>query len=431
MERLVRGARSSFLIRSSGYALGFGAQVVTARMMNVDGFGVFWYAASWAALLAILVRFGYDLASVRFIPEYIRMGRTDLLRGFLRHRLRTVGLLAAVTSTGIVAFVLIMGDRLNDGMRVPFLLLALLVPLMAWSGLLEQSLRAVQMVRLAQVPLAVVRPVLLMLGVVIVGSLVGVVTPAQAMWVYVLAFSVIVVMSSIIWRRARPSDLGAAAESVDRSRMWRSVAFSMVLVSGFGVVLRQADVILTGLLAGTTVAGQYVVASKTATLMVFILTAINFVAGPMISDFHARRDQASLQRVASLAVRGSAIASTVIGILLIAFGRSLLGIFGEAYVIAYVPLVVLVLGRLVNAVVGPVNLLLNMTGHHAVVARSLGAGVVINVVLNVVLIPRYGATGAATATAIAEATMNVWMVVMVRRRLGIRTVTSLWSNPSP
>jgi O-antigen/teichoic acid export membrane protein len=62
-----------------------------------------------------------------------------------------------------------------------------------------------------------------------------------------------------------------------------------------------------------------------------------------------------------------------------------------------------------------------MTGHQVRAAYINGAAVTANVVLNLILIPRYGIEGAAFSTAFSIVLWNVWMLVFVHRRLGIRS----------
>jgi O-antigen/teichoic acid export membrane protein len=73
----------------------------------------------------------------------------------------------------------------------------------------------------------------------------------------------------------------------------------------------------------------------------------------------------------------------------------------------------------VNTSTAPVAPLLNTTGHQDSVAWIFGGSAVMNIVLNAILIPRFGIVGAASATAISTAVYNVWFFVLARRRLKI------------
>ena len=80
---------------------------------------------------------------------------------------------------------------------------------------------------------------------------------------------------------------------------------------------------------------------------------------------------------------------------------------------------ILCIGQLVNASVGSVGVLLDMTGNEKDSAGAIGLGAGANVALNALLIPRYGVEGAAIATATSIVIRNILLSVRVRQRLNI------------
>ena len=70
--------------------------------------------------------------------------------------------------------------------------------------------------------------------------------------------------------------------------------------------------------------------------------------------------------------------------------------FGAEYSAAYLPLVILSIGQLVNAGTGSVAYLLNMSGHEQDTMRVYFVAALVNAVLNFILVPKYGMFGAAT-----------------------------------
>ena len=60
-----------------------------------------------------------------------------------------------------------------------------------------------------------------------------------------------------------------------------------------------------------------------------------------------------------------------------------------------------------------------MTGNERGVAYVMGAGVVLNILLNLLLIPLLGMIGAAIATASGIIFWNIVLLVETRKRLGV------------
>ena len=84
-------------------------------------------------------------------------------------------------------------------------------------------------------------------------------------------------------------------------------------------------------------------------------------------------------------------------------------------------LCIVAIGQLTNAAFGSVAALLNMTGHEKDTMRGMFIAFVVNVVLNLVLVPEYGMVGAATATAISIFILNAVLRYYVKKRLGIES----------
>lgn len=98
--------------------------------------------------------------------------------------------------------------------------------------------------------------------------------------------------------------------------------------------------------------------------------------------------------------------------------RGVIGaVYGAEYVEGTLPLAILTLGQLVNLGTGSSAYLLIMTGHQDTWLKISGSAFLLNLLLNWILIPVLGATGAAVATAIAVAVLFTTALFQVRRRL--------------
>jgi len=81
--------------------------------------------------------------------------------------------------------------------------------------------------------------------------------------------------------------------------------------------------------------------------------------------------------------------------------------------------------KLINAACGSVGFLLNMTGHETETAKVIGTAAVFNVVMNLLLAPRFGLQGAAVATAVTFLLWNALLWRFAARCLGIRLFSNL------
>jgi O-antigen/teichoic acid export membrane protein len=194
----------------------------------------------------------------------------------------------------------------------------------------------------------------------------------------------------------------------------------MLLVTGLQVLMGRMDVILLGALRGTSEAGVYSVALRVATLITFGLDAVLVIASPLISELHAKQRKEDLQHAIRLIAWGMLAYALPVFLGIAGGGWWLLSIFGEGFTAGRWTLTILAGGQLVDALCGPVNAVLMMTGHAGTSARILTATALLNLVLNLALVPWLGMEGAAIAAAGTKMTWNVILCVYVRKTLGLR-----------
>jgi O-antigen/teichoic acid export membrane protein len=101
------------------------------------------------------------------------------------------------------------------------------------------------------------------------------------------------------------------------------------------------------------------------------------------------------------------------------FAPVLLGLYGPGFGAAQTPLLILAVAGLVATGVGPVDVVLLMAGKSSWNLANTAVALTLNVVLNVLLIPHLGMTGAAIAWAASLLANNLLPLWQVRRLLGI------------
>lgn len=192
------------------------------------------------------------------------------------------------------------------------------------------------------------------------------------------------------------------------------------LAGTIGVTMTWLDRLLVGYYLPTESVGWYQVAAQASGAFAVVLGAFNAILAPMIAGLLAGGERSRLQELYRVATKWGALAVLPGAALCLLFPEvSIEAIFGDAYLPAAAPLVILVLGQLVTAATGAVGYLLMMGGRqNAWLALSLAA-LGADCILNVLLIPRFGLEGAAVATTISVALLFVGGLWMVRAQFRI------------
>ena len=183
---------------------------------------------------------------------------------------------------------------------------------------------------------------------------------------------------------------------------------------------------MLGLLGSEKEVGAYRVAVQLSMLVIFALSVVNQVIQPSLSRLHAQGDMLAFQKL----VADSSV-WMFIGTLIPAVGLAFAApqvleiVFGAEYRAAAPALQILIFGQVINVFFGSVGTILNMTGLEKEATRGMIIAVVINLALDVLLIPLMGLTGAALASALTIAIWNLILRHYVKIRLGIESAGAI------
>ena len=98
-----------------------------------------------------------------------------------------------------------------------------------------------------------------------------------------------------------------------------------------------------------------------------------------------------------------------------------MGLFGQEFKVGVTAFIFLSFGRLISSFSGSVGNILQMTGNQNIYGFILLIGALLNVVLNYMLIPKYGINGAAIASMSSLIVWNLGMVLSVKKKFGFYT----------
>ena len=420
-DRLLKSATGSFGLRIASSAFSFVLSVLLARLLGVAGYGTYSYVAAWVALLEVPGVLGLDRLLVREVAVYRTRSEWHLVRGLLRWANRTavsVSFVLVLLATGVIwTFV----ERLGFEMAIALSVGLLVLPVLTLVSLRQAAMQGLNRVVYALLPDFVVRPLsfVALLGCAYL-LLETRLNPQWALGLNVLATAVAWLVGTYLLHKILPQ----AAQNTSlayRTDAWMRSAFPMMLISGMNVINHRTDTLMLGTMTGAEAVGIYTVANRGAQLILLIQTAVNVALAPTIAGLHAAGKMHQLQLVITRYSRGVLAVSLSIALGLILFSDWFLSLFGSNFVQGQVTLRILAAGCVVNTAAGSVGLLLVMTGHERDAAVAVGAGVVLSVVLNGALIPIWGVEGAAIAASASMMAQNLFMVLLVHRRIGIHS----------
>ncbi len=219
-------------------------------------------------------------------------------------------------------------------------------------------------------------------------------------------------------RHRRPPGQAEGQRQHLGAEFWRFTA-PRAFQGTFQVIILWLDILLVGAMVSTYAAGIYAAVSKLAMVGTFVLEGNRLAIGPQLSALLARREHDRAAALFQTATRWLMLASWPLYLALAIFPTVVLGIFGSRYTTGAAALAVLSLAMLVNLGTGNVTVVLLMGGKSSWSAINAGAAFIVNISLNLVLLPRIGILGAAIAWGASIVVDNVTAMIELRWVLGL------------
>jgi O-antigen/teichoic acid export membrane protein len=409
LSRLAGSTGIMFVGGWMSYALSTIFQIGVARSIGAHEFGAYMVAVGLSWVLAQIAPFGMTWAVVRYVAIYRSQGDQARLLGTVWLGVRITAIGGAILAAGMFLAAPLLAARIlhDPGYTTLLRLLAICVPLSALTELLLASVQAHTRVMSTVMVRSVMVPSLRLFGALGALAVFGGAAVTVACG-YLIAESLALLLAVVSASRVLPHG-PASHPGRHVARYARPLAAQRILessTSDFGNLVLSASrsvnlvALFTAVLRFTEVANA-------------LFKSIGIALAPMVSDIHTADQHDHLARLYKAASRWVFAIGVPALLVQVLFGRWLLTVYGEEFAAAYSALVVVAAGQLVNYSTGVTVDIIRMIGRSGLMLANTVFDVTSYVALNLLLVPRYGLTGAALAAALQLATSNVIRFVEV------------------
>lgn len=419
LRLLKRGASGAFVVQIAGAGLGLLAHFAIARLAGRSEYGVYALALSWVSVLAVVAQLGQDISVLRFLPGYCLRGEWGKAHGLRRG----VGALVFSASTLIAVagcLVVFTQGQKHDAawsrtFYIAFAMLPVLTQLQQSSAMHQAFKRAVS----SGIYTNIARPIFLIaLLAVLVWTVHIQINAVVAMAAGATAALAALAISAWHLSHAWPAPNRVVVPQYEL-RTWARVGAHLSLLSIVVVAGNRLDVLLLGVLMGTADVGAYYAAAQIAGFALYGLQAANVVLAPMIAERYDAGDHAGLQVVARRAAQMGLAGALAASVFFVFAGHWVLRLFGKGFEAAYVPMLILLLGNCAVTAFGEVGFMLSMTKYQKHATLFVLVGLAVNGVAAFLLVPHFGAIGAAIGAVLSIVTWRLLALRFVIRNLGV------------
>src|SRR3989344_1442830 len=388
-----------FLSETTGRLLKMGLIIYAARVLGSSGWGIFSYAISIASLLTMFADIGISDLVVREITQKKAGHQTFISTALL------LKMIVLVISTFLVIFVSPYISHIPQANSL-FFLVALILFFDSMRELGLSINRASEKMERDMVVKITTNASIFILGVLLLKTKLS---PESIAIAYALGSAIGFLSIAIIIRK----ELRALLAKVDTKifKIIIKTTWPFVLITLIGVIMGNIDIYMLGIWKNAGEIGLYSSVQRIQQFIMILPSTIAMAVFPLMSrlvNVNKKQFRVILEKTLSV-IMLAGIPISLGGILLAE--QLILKVFGQGYVDAIPIFRVLMLMLLISF---PLVLLSNAIFAHnkqRSLAPAYSLGILANILFNLLLIPKFGAVGAAVATLVSTGTITVfiWM----------------------
>lgn len=422
-HEIVRGGVSAFTTRLIGMGFSYLFAVLVARMYGAAGTGMYNLSQSLMNFLASITKLGSDTLMTRYGAQYNAQKKFGWIKDLYNKSLLVSVPLAIIFSIAVyflapwIAQEVFKKDDPEVARAFRIATVALLpVTIFNISNGGLRGLKQIQIYSLLQ------NVSNFLFGCIIITILFFV---SDDLLVPVITYVSFITITGLLagYFFLKYSNYGSTKveEGLDfNEKFW--IGFSLFVASLASLVRGYADTFILGRYATIADVGVYRTAFKVATIARIALTAFLVPAAPKFAELFSQGKMKELGQSAQFATKIIFWCSAPILAGVIILSPFIMGIFGKEFLAGTEALIILSIGQFINAATGPVSNILMMTGRQKLNRNLMVGTTILAIILDLILIPRFGIVGAACVNTFGVILMNMIPFFLIKKYYGFYTL---------
>ncbi len=411
-RKQIRGSSLLLLGRFISVGLNFAAQVLIVRQLSTADYGAWTYALAVVAFFQGISTLGLRRGITRFIPIYHEREEFDKLFGTIFMVIATIVVMALLICGSIYLAPEFLASLVKDGKQPVFLVLILifLVPVDAIDGLLISLFASFASPKAIFFRKHILGPTLKLMVVGLLLVLDSTVLFLAYGWLAVNVLGVLIYIGMLVkmmQRRGLFPHLNLKTLNMPFKEVF---AFTIPLMTSdlVNIVMHSVDTLMLGYYQPASEVAAYRVILPAAHFNKIVMTSFALLYTPLAARLFARQDYVGINDLYWRTAAWMSILSFPVFALTFALAQPLtVLLYGARYESSWFFLQLTSFAYYFNAVLGFNGLTLKVLGKLRYVVIINVAAALLNAVLAFLLIPRYGALGAAVATTVAMIVHNI------------------------
>ena len=430
LSELFKGGGISFFLRFGGLAIGYILTLVIANLFGANGLGQYVLVITVLSFFTLFAKFGLDTTSIRFIASFALQKKWTSIFSFRKQVVFLLSCTSVITSLLMYLLANPIADLINAKPSYIELSAFFVLP-MAFFMLNYQSLRGLKRIaefsffyRMSKALFTVI------LIIVIYQFNKDSDVPVCAYLVSISIVSFLSFLSFRYWFNKKSKGEESAAKEIMGYSTILKISIPLMFAQSVQYIMAWTDKLLLGNMATPEDVGIYFTAFKLSMFAAVALMSVNSIASPKFAELFGKNDIEGLKKIVHQSTKMIFWTSVPLIVVFFVFPEFFLGLFGKEFKVGVTAFILLSCGRLISSFSGSVGNILQMTGEQNAYGAILFIGAIMNVALNLILIPKgnflspygiSGINGAAFASMCSLSFWNLSMVLFIKKKFGFYT----------
>ena len=427
-SEIIKGSGISFFLRFGGLAVGYLLTLLIANLFGANGLGDYVLAITILRLFTLLAKLGLDTTSIRFIAAFASQDKWTSIFRFRKQVISILSISSIVASLLMYFLAEPIADLINANYKYIQLSAFFVLP-MAFFMLHYESLRGLKRIAAFSFFYMMAQGLFTIVSVLIIHQFT--ISSNVPIYAYLVSVFIVSILSFLSFKYSLKKSAKGKESAEKELRSYseilkisvplmfaQSVQFIMAWTDKLMLGAIDTPNVSLGLTTNSSEVGIYHTAFKLSMFAAVALMSINSIASPKFAEMYASKNREGLKKIVHQSTKMIFWVTLPLVVIFFSIPDFLLGLFGEEFKVGMFAFILLSCGKMISAFSGSVGNILQMTGNQNILARILFLGAIINVLLNLILIPKYGIKGAAIASTISTVFWNITMVFAVKKKLG-------------
>ncbi len=424
---LARGSKAVSVITLLGHFISTGLKLLVSRNFGLLGFGQFALYMAFSRFFSTIIQLGYHQSIVHFISKYRTKQDWLNVRHFYMSGVMHILLFSLLMTILLFFFgdILFKYIDLEGSVTYALLYISAISILIAINNFISATLVSLKLFKAQAFLFSSALSGLMILAILGLKFFqVAAPTFDQFLFVAILLNVILLAVAFFLTLMKFEKPMNPDAEKEDIKQLPK-YSLPILYSSTLQTAATSSDRIMLGIFSSISEVGIYGAGLTFSILFAFPLRSMGPIFQPFIIECYSNHDYKGINKLYNIMVRWSSLFVIPTFSALLCFGDQLIQLFGRDFSDAYAAMIILSLAQMISTISGIAGTMLNMTDKQRPHAKIMVIGFVTAITLNLLLIPPFGAVGAAVGTGISILITNLFRVHKLAKYYSLKTDYSI------